>query len=365
MKNIWMAFLLVLCFAIPVSAQTDATQDIVDEVISETQALNTPGFNFAETAQKAADGTLTFSFEDCIRRFVGLLTDEVKSNAATLIKMLVLAVLAGILCNLQENLPTGGVNEISFLACFALIAGLSVTIIAEILETANNTIDTILVLIAGLMPTMAGLTVSTSAAAMAGFYPTLFIAMQSFVAICKNIFLPLIMVITSLSVINAISGRFQVSRLIEFARQVIKWGLGLLLTVFVGILNIHCFTAKAAGTVAGRTVKYALCNFIPMVGNVLAESAEAVISSIRILRGALGISGILAVVSLCVLPIVKILATSVLYRFAAAIAEPATDKRIIQLLMDLAGNITLAFAILLMVAVMFIISIALLCMLLV
>ncbi|MGN1060004.1 MAG: stage III sporulation protein AE, partial [Clostridia bacterium] len=61
------------------------------------------------------------------------------------------------------------------------------------------------------------------------------------------------------------------------------------------------------------------------------------------------------------MPLIKILATSVLYRFAAGVAEPATDKRIVRLLMDLAGNITLIFAILLMVMVMFVISIALLC----
>ena len=52
---------------------------------------------------------------------------------------------------------------------------------------------------------------------------------------------------------------------------------------------------------------------------------------------------------------------SVLYRFAAGIAEPATDKRIVSLLSDVAGNITQVFVILLMVSVMFIISVAMLC----
>jgi len=111
-------------------------------------------------------------------------------------------------------------------------------------------------------------------------------------------------------------------------------------------------------------VKYALCNFIPLVGGVLAESAEAVIASIRTIRGAVGIAGALAALSLCVAPLVKMLVVSVLYRFAAGVAEPATDQRIVRLLMDLSGNITLILTIVLMVSVMFIISVAMLCILL-
>lgn len=364
MKKLLLAILVGCMLTLPVAAEENMTDTILNDVLREAKEIQTPGFNLAETTQKAAEGRLELNPEAVLHHVMNLIFGELKANAATMIKMLVLAVLAGILVNLQENMPNDGMTEISFLACFALIAGLSVGIISGLLGTAEETVDTLTVCMAGLMPVMGSMAVSSAAAALSGFYPALFVAMQSFVSICKNVFLPLIMVITALSVVNALSGRFQIGRLIDLARQIIKWGLGLLLTVFVGILTIHCFTAGAAGTVAGRTVKYALCSFIPMVGGVLAESAEAVMASLHILRGALGISGMIAIISMCALPLIKILAASVLYRFAAAMAEPATDHRIVQLLIDLAGNMTLIFVILLMVAVMFIISIALLCMVL-
>lgn len=358
MKKLLFFLILICFFPSPVLAEEspDRTQEIWQETLQELQQLQVPGVNLAETAEKAAEGSFSFRFDSALQYVLGLLLGEVKENTDVLIKILVLSVLAGVLCNLQQAMPGwSGVADISFVACFAVIAGFSVTIISDLSDLAVSAIDSLTILIAGLMPIMNSLTLSAASSAVTGFYPGLFLAMQSFIVICRNILLPLIMVISSLSVVNALSSRFHITRLIDFARQTVKWGLGLLLTVFVGILSIHSLTAASA-TVAGRTVKYALCSFVPLVGNVLAESAEAVVSSLHLIKSTVGITGILALLTVCCLPLVKILAVSVLYRFAAGVAEPATDKRIIRLLMDLSGNITLIFVILLMAAVMFLIS---------
>ncbi len=354
------AVLLLAC-NLSVSAENLPTQDILEETLEQTENVQIPDFNFTQMASQAVSGTLSFSFEGVLETLSDILWGEIKENIAILIKILVLAVLAGVLCNLHQSAPGNSVHEISFLACFAAISGFSVTIISDLSQLASVTMDNMMLFIASLMPVIGGLVASTSELAMTGFYPTLFLAMQAFTAICSRFFLPAITVITALSVINAMSGRFHIARLIAVLRQIIKWSIGLLLTVFVGILSIHSFSAFAAGSVAGRTVKYALCNFVPLVGNVLAESAEAVISSVRVIRGAVGLTGVLALLFLTAIPLIKMLTVSLLYRFAAGISEPATDQRIVKLLMDLAGNITLIFSILLMVSAMFIISIALLC----
>ena len=43
-----------------------------------------------------------------------------------------------------------------------------------------------------------------------------------------------------------------------------------------------------------KTVKYAIASFIPMVGGVLAESAESVLLSMSLIRNSVGITGIIA-----------------------------------------------------------------------
>ncbi|MBQ9915253.1 MAG: stage III sporulation protein AE [Clostridia bacterium] len=365
MKRLWLILWLTpllfsLCF-IPVRAEEAVTEDILETVLEQAESVNHPDFSLTDTARKLISGNGDFSFSAISEKVGEMLWGELKENISLLVEILVLSVLAGVLCNLQIDRPGDGISQISFLACFSVIAGLSVTVIATLSELAQKTIDNLMLFISSLMPVLSSLVMATKISAFSGFYPALFFAMQSFTAICQQVFLPLIMMITALSVVNAMSNRFHITRLIETARQLIQWGLGLLLTVFVGILGLRGFSVFAAGSVAGRTVKYALCNFVPLVGSVLAESAEAVISSIRLIRGAIGLSGAVGLIVLCAAPLLKILTVSVLYRFAAGVAEPATEKRIVRLLMDLAGNITLIFVIVLMVTVMFIISIALLC----
>ena len=358
-----MLLLCCLCFTqiCPAYAESDPIETLLNEALQEADDIHIPEFNFQETTKQLISGNFSLRLSDILSAASNMIFKEVKEHLSLLIKMLVLSILAGILCNLVQSSPESGTGEIAFLACFTLIAGLSVTIVSGLAELAADTIDTLMIFIASLMPILGGLITSLNPAVLSGFYPTLFLAMQTFVTICHQCFLPMITVMTALSVVNAMSGRFHITRLIEFTGQAVKWGLGILLTIFVGILGIHGFSVFAAGSVAGRTVKYALCNFVPIVGGVLSESIEAVISSLRLIRSSVGIAGALGLISLCALPLIKLLTVSFLYRFAAGIAEPATDKRIVRLLMDLAGNITLIFAILLMVSVMFIISISLLC----
>jgi len=358
------AFALVAVFFLTgsVFATENPTQIIWEDTLARLQEVELSNFNFADMLKQGAEGEFEFSLTGVLQKIKHMIFGELKNNLGLLIKMLVLSVLAGVLCNLQQNMPGDSVGEIGFLVCLSVIAGLSATVVSDMVSLADSTIDSLLLFMQSLMPVVGGLAASGTSAVMS-FYPLLFLSMQSFTYICKSVFLPLIMVITALSVVNAMSNRFHISRLIEFARQGVKWGIGLLLTVFVGILSIRGFATGAAG-LAGRTVKYALCNFVPLVGGVLAESAASIVNSLKVIRSVVGVGGVIAAVGLCAAPLLKMLAVSVLYRFAAGVAEPATDKRIITLLMDLSGNITLVLTIVLMVCVMFIISVAMLCVLL-
>lgn len=357
-------FVLVAVFFLTgsVFAEDNPTQIIWEDTLQRLEAVELSNFSFADMIKQGAEGEFELSISNVLQRIGKMLFGELKNNIGLLIKMLVLSILAGVLCNLQQNMPGDSVTEIGFLVCISVVAALSATVVSDMVALADSTIDSLVLFMQSLMPVVGSLAADSTGAVMS-FYPLLFISMQSFTYICKSVFLPLIMVITALSVVNAMSSRFHISRLIEFARQGIKWGIGLLLTIFVGILSVRGFTAGAAG-LAGRTVKYALCNFVPLVGGVLAESAASIVNSLKVIRSVVGFGGVIAAVGLCAAPLLKMLAVSVLYRFAAGVAEPATDKRIIALLMDLSGNITLVLTIVLMVCVMFIISVAMLCVLL-
>lgn len=359
----FLLLLLCICTCNVVFAQEnkDIKQTLLETTMEQVKDADLENFNFSETAQNVADGSWWLNPEEILTRIVDLFFSEFKSNLSAMIKIVVIAVLAGVLCNLQGAFNKEGVKTISFLVCFVMIANLTVSALAEIISMAVGTIDSLNLFMQGLIPAISGIVATSGTSMGQALSPSLFLCMQLITNLAKNVFLPMILLITALSVVNNISGRFHITRLIDFARQTLKWSSGILLTVFIGLLGIQGFSFAFVSGVAGKTVKYAICNFIPIVGNVLSDSVEAVCASAVIVKNAVGITGVLALISICAMPLIKLLALSLLYRLAAGIAEPVTDKRIVNLLSDLAGNITQTFVILLMVCVMFIISVAMLC----
>lgn len=367
MRKFFLALFLAVALSsvlIAAYAEENVGQQILEESLQkvEQSGAQTGNLQFYETAQKVAEGTWDWSVTGILNRLLDLFFSELSENMSALVRMIVIAVLAGILCNLQGSFNGEGIADVSFLACFIVIAGLAVSVFAQMIQTAENAIDNLNMFMQSLIPSITGIVAAGGGATVgAAFSPSLLVCMQVITYVSKNLFLPMILVITALSVINNLTERFHITKLIEFARQALKWTSGILLTVFIGILSLQGFSSAFVDGVAGKTVKYAICNFVPLVGNVLSDSVEAVCFSTHVIKNAVGTAGILALLSICLGPLIKLLVLSVLYRFAAGIAEPATDKRIVGLLSDLAGNITQTFVILLMVCVMFIISVAMLC----
>lgn len=370
MKRVFLLAILILCalagsaYAESVSAESAATDYLFEEAVKKVDdvAMDADGESFSKIATEAMEHGWNKSITDVLDWLKNTFFSELSNNINALIKIVVLAVLTGVICNLNGPFNGEGVASVSFLACFIVIAGFAADILSEIINTAIKTIDSLNIFMQSLIPAISGVVSVTGNVSLVALSPSLFICMQVITYFAKNVFLPMIMLITALTIINNMTDRFHITKLIEFARQALRWSSGILLTIYIGLLGLQSFSFSFAGGVAGKTVKYAICNFIPIVGAVLSDSVEAVCASAVMIKNAMGIAGVLSLISICASPLIKLLIISLLYRFAAGIAEPVTDKRIVNLLSELAGNITQTFVILLMVSVMFIISVAMMCM---
>ncbi len=371
---IWILTLLV---GLPcgVSAEQAGAGETASYVEEESQKLSEalygavggnieafPDFDFTDVSTSLQQGTWEWDLSSVAEQVMRLLFGALSDNIALLVKIIVIAVLAGILCNMQGPFARQDVGEIGFLACYLIIAGMMVNVFMEIASGASVAIDQMTLFMQSLIPSLIGiLAAGGNAVTAATFSPTLMMTMQVATLLVKQVFLPLITMLMALCVVNSLTERFHISRLVLLCRQVVKWGLGAMLTIFVGILSLQGLTCSMADGIAGKTVKFAVGNFVPMVGGVLSDSVEAVMSSGAILRNAVGVTGVIAIAALCVGPLIQLVAIIAIYKFAAGVSEPVTDNRVTTLIGDMAGNITLVFVVLLVVTIMFVISIAMLC----
>lgn len=76
------------------------------------------------------------------------------------------------------------------------------------------------------------------------------------------------------------------------------------------------------------------------------------------LKNAVGIVGILVIVSISVMPIIKMSLITITYSIATALAEPIADKKIIKLLEQIGDTFKVLLGILFLITAMFLIGVA-------
>jgi stage III sporulation protein AE len=68
-----------------------------------------------------------------------------------------------------------------------------------------------------------------------------------------------------------------------------------------------------------------------VVGSIIADASETVLAGASILRNAIGIFGLLAVIATCILPFLRLGANYLLYKAAAGLSGAIADSRITKL----------------------------------
>lgn len=98
--------------------------------------------------------------------------------------------------------------------------------------------------------------------------------------------------------------------------------------VFMLYLSLTGILTGSADAAAAKAVKTAVSAALPVVGSIVADAAATVTASAAILRGGIGIIGVMSVAAVCVTPYLQLAVHYALYMLAAGIAESFADKRV-------------------------------------
>ena len=122
---------------------------------------------------------------------------------------------------------------------------------------------------------------------------------------------------------------------------VLKWTvtsiLTVLLLVFVGYLTVSGVIAGTADAVAVKAAKFTVSSMVPVVGGILSDAAETVLAGAGILKNAVGVFGMLVILSMCVVPFLQLGIHYLAYKLTAALAATVADGRTSGLIDGLGG----------------------------
>lgn len=317
------------------------------------------GYNPENILNNAAKGEFGYSLKSILNSALNYLFKEIYININILVKLIVLVAICALLKNLQTSFLSESVGELAFYVCYIVLVSIIILCFNTALSLGINVIDKMVDFMYATVPVLITLLVSGGNITSGGvFQPILIMIVEVSATLIKNIFIPLVFMSTILSILNNISEKIQISKLASFLKQIANWSLGLILTVFIAIITIQGSVGAVADGIAGKTAKYAIGTFIPIVGSYLADATDTVLGCTLLIKNAAGIASMIGIIVICLIPLLKILALIALFKIACVLVEPISEKRITACLNEVSGSMTFIFGMVATVAVMFLISIS-------
>lgn len=203
-----------------------------------------------------------------------------------------------LLCALLDSLKTalweGTISSVFSAVAVVCVAG---SITAPIVDCITYTVRSIhgcSNFILTFIPVFSSVvTVSGQPVTATTYTAFLFAACQVVSQIVGNTLVPLMGIYLAFCIAGSLSSGIQVTAVAKAIKSIVSWTLGLLLTLFVGLMSLQTMVASGSDTVAAKAAKFLIGSFVPVVGGALSDAFAATQGYLRLLRTTVGAFGII------------------------------------------------------------------------
>ena len=370
MKKLITIFAILIC----IFSTSISIADTEDEVInSQMDSFNIS--NFIDEANKYSNDVLKdidiqellnnaikgeLDTNQLLKNIFPLLGTEIKEALKVMGSILIIVLIHSVLKSISDNLNNKSVAQITYYVQYILIATVIMTNFSSIITLTKEAVGNMISFIQLLFPLLMTLMLASGSVVSVNLVQPIILFIINLISnIFQSIIIPIILVGTALAIVSKISDRIQIDKLSKFLKSSSVWVIGLLLTIFVGVLSIEGTLGSSVDGITAKTAKAAVSSFIPVVGKVLGDAVDTVIGCSAILKNAIGIVGVIVVIAICITPILKLAIITIIYHLTAALCEPIADSKIVSLITQMADTFKILLAILCSISVMLIIGITL------
>ncbi|NLK87001.1 MAG: stage III sporulation protein AE [Clostridiaceae bacterium] len=371
---ILLLFMPVLCAAEEGAAQNEETEGLIrrqydmggldrirDELenyVDDESMDLLGGYDADELMNDLLSGSAGIDLKGIGGNALRLVFKEFYQNMGILIKITVLVIICALLKNLQADFMSEGAGRIAFYVCYIVTVSILLVSFGTVIEMGTGIIDSMVGFMYATIPVLLALLISGGNITAGGImHPVLLLIVETAATLIRNVFVPLVFMSNILMIVNNISDKIQLTRLVNLIKQIVSWALGIILTVFIIAVTLQGSLGAVIDGATQKAAKFAISTFIPIVGKTLADAADTVIGCTLLIKNAAGAAAMIGILLICVVPLLKIIAMVGLFKAASALLEPISETRITNCINDVAGSMLYIFALTAAVAFMFLISV--------
>ncbi|HHY95390.1 MAG TPA: hypothetical protein GX513_10340, partial [Firmicutes bacterium] len=283
---------------------------------------------------------------------------EVPATLGLLGKLVLLALVAGLLAQLGASLGEGAVARIAYLVCFVALMGLAITSFINCFAAARLVLNRLVATMVTLIPPFLALTVARGTPVTAGLlHPALMLVVNGAGLITVTIAMPLLFASALIELVDTLGEHRRLEGLSSLLRQGSVWAVGISMAAFLGVAVVQNAAGRALDGVTFRTAKFVTGTFVPVVGKMFSDATEMVFASVQLVAAGLGVVGLLAVLGVALFPLAKILLVVVCYRLAGALVA-AVDGQLAGCLRGISSALSWLAVMVGVVSLMFLVCIA-------
>ena len=305
---------------------------------------------------------MTGDIEETGSIFLSFLRDQISYefdyNRKSLVYVLLVAITAAVFSNFAGAFQNRQISDISFYITYMLLITLCLTSFQTSAAGLEDRLGSLLDFMRVLCPSyFLAVAFASCTTTSLFFYNVILFLIFAVEFLIVRFLLPVINIYIMVRVLGNLTGEDFLSEFADLIRKIVTWALRSLLACVVGINVIQGLLAPAIDAVK-RSALTRTAEAIPWVGNALGGAAEVVLGTAVLIKNGIGMAGALIAVAICAVPILQMILMAFMYKLAAALVQPVSDKRITACISGVSEGYEIMVRVIFTVGVLFLLTIA-------
>lgn len=285
--------------------------------------------DFRDTVAAIITGKQDYSAKVLWQLVLGQFTYAFSGSRENLIHILIIAVIAAVFHNFSAVFQSRQICEISFYILYLLLIALCLSSFQMVIDWVGAGIENLTRFMTVFCPVyFFAVSIAKGSVTAVSFYNLVLFFIYVIELVIVYFLLPVIHIYIMVKVLDFLSSQEYLSKFAELIEVAVSWLLKTLVACVVGVNVVQGMISPAIDTVK-RSAVTRTAEAIPGVGDAIGGVTEVVLGTAVLVKNGIGTAGMIICLALCIVPLVQMGAVALMYKLAAAVLQPVSDKRIV------------------------------------
>ncbi len=196
-----------------------------------------------------------FSIKGVLSAIADFFIHEIRVNAKLLVTIVMLSIMSMVLETLQSAFESNQVSKVAYAIVYMVIIILAINSFSVAIGYAKEAIDSMIQFMMAMLPLLFTMLASMgNVVTVSVTHPLIVFMINTVGTVIHTLVFPLLFFSAVLYLVNSLTGKYKLTQLADLLRNAGVGVLGVLLTIFLGVISVQGLTSSVTDGLTIRTV---------------------------------------------------------------------------------------------------------------